>query len=289
MTSLVERGSRWDGSGSGPETRKPTPSRAVGFSDRVDQGSSGHWWTGAHRRCVTAATSGDGREGHERTARCRRSAALSTEVLRRNGQFEYTWHSLKGAIMARRAPSPRALLSAALLALSLASLEATAAGRPSLVNTRIRTPFGANGHSSTIDGRVFVGNIREDHATTTTTWLARVFRPEAVTYDAQGRPGFDSAFSAGRTVNVTNGENALAFCFTNPAQPYTLSGGLAVYQPYVFDSQMFNGDNVFRRRPVDLRVSLPFTAQADISSFTTGNLEELTTSPARGFAASSRR
>ncbi|MCY1021775.1 LamG domain-containing protein [Pyxidicoccus sp. MSG2] len=179
--------------------------------------------------------------------------------------------------MARRAPPPRALLFAALLALSLVSPEAAAAGRPSLVNTRIRTPFGANGHSSTIDGRIFVGNIREDHATTTTTWLARVFRPEAVTYDAQGRPGFDSAFSPGRTVDVTNGENALAFCFTNPAQPYTLSGGLAVYQPYLFDSRMFNGDNVFRRRPVDLRVSLPFTAQADISSFTTGNLQELAT------------
>ncbi|MCK8500414.1 LamG domain-containing protein [Myxococcus fulvus] len=152
-----------------------------------------------------------------------------------------------------------------------------AAERPSLVNTRIGTPFGANGHSSTIDGRVFVGNIREDHATTTTTWVARVFRPEAVTYDAEGKPSFAVAFSPGRTTTVRNGENALAFCFTHPAQPYTLVDGLAVYQPYLFDSMMFNGPNVFRRRPVDLRVSQPFTPQADISSFTTGNLETLTT------------
>jgi len=166
---------------------------------------------------------------------------------------------------------------APLLAALLAAPHALAAERPSLVNTRISTPFGANGHSSTIDGRVFVGNIREDHATTTTTWLARVFRPEAVTYDAQGKPGFSAAFSPGRSTQVTNGENALAFCFTNPAQPYVLAGGLAVYQPFLFDSQMFNGPNRFRRRPVDLRVSQPFTPQADISSFTTGNLEYLTT------------
>jgi hypothetical protein len=177
-------------------------------------------------------------------------------------------------------PSPRRplfLLAVPLLILALPSGEVAAAGRPSLVNTRIRTPFGANGHSSTIDGRIFVGNIREDHATTTTTWRARVFRPEALTYDTQGRPVFTNAFSPGRTVDVRNGENALAFCFPNPAQPYTLASGLAIYQPYLFDSRMFNGDNVFRRRPVDLRVSLPFTAQADISSFTTGNLETLTT------------
>ncbi|MFP2929101.1 LamG domain-containing protein [Pyxidicoccus sp. 3LG] len=169
------------------------------------------------------------------------------------------------------------LLAVPLLALAFASPEAVAAERPSLVNTRIRTPFGANGHSSTIDGRVFIGNIREDHATTTTTWIARVFRPEAVTYDAQGKPVFTNAFSPGRTTDVRNGENALAFCFPNPARPYTLSGGLAVYQPYLFDSRMFNGDNTFRRRPIDVRVSLPFTAQADISSFTTGNLDALTT------------
>ncbi|MCP3101503.1 LamG domain-containing protein [Myxococcus sp. K15C18031901] len=164
-----------------------------------------------------------------------------------------------------------------LLALLGSTPGAFAAERPSLVNTRISTPFGANGHSSTLDGRVFVGNIREDQATTTTTWQARVFRPEAVTYDAQGKPGFAAAFSPGRTTQVTNGENALAFCFGNAAQPYFLSGGLAIYQPYLFDSQMFNGPNRFRRRTVDLRVSQPFTAQADISSFTTGPVEYLTT------------
>ncbi|MCE9672868.1 LamG domain-containing protein [Myxococcus stipitatus] len=178
--------------------------------------------------------------------------------------------------MSPRRHGPRVLAAVPLLALLCSSL-AVGAQRPSLVNTRVSTPFGANGHSSTLDGRVFVGNVREDHATTTTTWLARVFRPEAVTYDAQGRPGFASAFSPGRSTQVSNGENALAFCFGNAAQPYFLSGGLAIYQPYLFDSQMFNGPNRFRRRSVDLRVSQPFTAQADISSFTTGNLEYLTT------------
>jgi len=178
--------------------------------------------------------------------------------------------------MSPRRHGPRVLPSVPLLAL-LCSSPVVGAERPSLVNTRVSTPFGANGHSSTLDGRVFVGNVREDPATTTTTWLARVFRPEAVTYDAQGRPGFASAFSPGRSTQVTNGENALAFCFGNAAQPYFLSGGLAIYQPYLFDSQMFNGPNRFRRRAVDLRVSQPFTAQADIASFTTGDLEYLTT------------
>jgi hypothetical protein len=173
---------------------------------------------------------------------------------------------------------PRKLLAVSLLALGLAAPVSLAAERPSLVNTRIRTPFGANGHSSTIDGRVFIGNVGENATTMTTTWRARVFRPEAVTYDTLGRPVFTNTFSAGRTVDVHNGENALAFCFPNPAQPYTLANGLAVYQPYLFDSQMYGaGPNTFRRRPMDVRVSLPFTAQAEISSFTTGNLEPLTT------------
>ncbi|NBC44014.1 LamG domain-containing protein [Corallococcus exiguus] len=174
------------------------------------------------------------------------------------------------------------LLSGALgvmLGTALAGLPGAvfAQGRPSLVNTRIGTPFGANGHSSTVDGRIFVGNIGEDHATTTTTWIARVFRPEAVTYDSAGKPSFAGTFSAGKTVTVRNGENALAFCFTNPAQPYALSSGVAVYQPFLFDSMMFNGDNVFRRRTTDIRVSQPFTTAADIASFSTGPLETLRT------------
>ncbi|WP_342375395.1 LamG domain-containing protein [Myxococcus stipitatus] len=159
----------------------------------------------------------------------------------------------------------------------VAATDSLAAERPSLVNTRILTPFNANGHASTVDGRVFVGNIREDATTTTTTWVAKAFRPEAVTYDAQGKPDFSTAFSYGRITQVRNGENALAFCFTNPALPYQMVDGLAVYQPYIVDSQMYNGPNVFRRRPADIRVSQPFTAQADVSSFTTGNLETLIT------------
>ncbi|MFY0566015.1 LamG domain-containing protein [Archangium lansingense] len=164
-----------------------------------------------------------------------------------------------------------------LLGLALSTAEALAATRPSLVNTRISTPFGSNGHTSSLDGRLFIGNVGEDHATTTTTWRARVFRPEAVTYDAEGKPSFSSAFSTGKTLQVKNGENALAFCFLNPAQPYTLSSGVAVYQPFIFDSMMFNGPNRFRRRTADVRVSQPFTVQAEIASFTTGALEELKT------------
>ena len=178
--------------------------------------------------------------------------------------------------MPATARSPLSRFAPPLIAIVLTALPALA-DRPSLVNTRIGSPFGANGHSSTLDGRVFVGNVREDAATTTTTWLARVFRPEAVAYDAEGKPDFGRAFSSGRSIDVHGGENALAFCFKDPAVPYTMSGGLAVYTPYVFDSQMFNGPNRFRRRTADLRVSRPFTVDADISSFGTGPLEYLTT------------
>ena len=155
---------------------------------------------------------------------------------------------------------------------------AAANPRPSLVNTRIGTPFGGNGHSSTLDGRIFVANVGEDHATTTTTWQARVFRPEAVSYDSEGRPDFGAAFSPGRSIRVNGGENALAFCFTNPDQPYSVSGGQAAYQPYIFDSQMFNGPNRFRRRTSDIRVDRPFRSDADIASFSTGTVEYLSTS-----------
>lgn len=180
--------------------------------------------------------------------------------------------------MPLHARSALALFAAPLLTLPLLSAtEATAAERPSLVNTRITNVYGANGHASTVDGRIFIGNVREDHANDQTTWQARVFRPEALTYDSEGKPNFANTFSPGRSTFVRNGENALTFCFTHPATPYTLSGGVAVYTPFVFDSRMFNGANVFRRRPIDVRVSQPFTAQADISSFTTGNLEPLTT------------
>lgn len=40
--------------------------------------------------------------------------------------------------------------------------------------------------------------------------MARVFRPEAVTYDSQGKPDFSNAFSPGWNTTVRNGENALA-------------------------------------------------------------------------------
>lgn len=159
----------------------------------------------------------------------------------------------------------------------LGSAAVALAERPALINTRIATPFGGNGHSSTIDGRIFISNVSEDHATTTTIWHARVFRPESMTYDSSGKPDFGSAFSTGRTLSVRGGENALAFCFVNAAEPYKISGGLAVYQPYLFDSQMFNGPNTFRRRTSDIRVVRPFTTDADISSFNTGSTEPLTT------------
>lgn len=181
----------------------------------------------------------------------------------------------------RCSPSKRSLLQATPLLVLLPALglptQALAGPRPSLVNTRIATPFGGNGHTSSLDGRIFVANVREDAASTTTTWLARVFRPEAVSYDSEGKPDFGSAFSAGRSIDVRGGENALAFCFADPNQPYTLAGGQAIYQPYIFDSQMFNGPNRFRRRTADIRVDRPFATDADIASFNTGSLEYLTT------------
>lgn len=170
--------------------------------------------------------------------------------------------------------------------LLLASTGASqAADRPNLSNFSVASPFGANGHSSSIDGRLFMGNIGEDQTNYVTTWTVRVFRPEALSYDSQGKPQLGSAFSSGKTVKVQNGENALAFCFPNPAQPYTVTSTGIRYTPWLMDSQMYNradGSNastygVFRRRPVQVDVSSPFTASAEVSSVSLGGLEPLTT------------
>lgn len=153
--------------------------------------------------------------------------------------------------------------------------------RPNLTNTRISTPFGANGSTSSLDGRVFIGNVYENADTMTTRWLFRTFRPEALQYDGEGKVNFSGTFSAGYTAEVHNGENALALCFANPTQPYVMEGGQAVYRGWIFDSQMFGTGPTFyhfRRRSVEIRVSSPFTTTAEVTGVSMGNLEFLSTS-----------
>lgn len=171
-----------------------------------------------------------------------------------------------------------------LLCLGLGSM-VQAADRPSMVNIGTASPFGANGHSSTVDGRLFMGNVSEDHTNYLTTWSVRVFRPESLTYDGYGRPVFTNAFSTGKKITVSNGENALAFCFSDPTHPYSMVSSSARYTPYLIDSQMYNkADNsnaslygVFRRRSVQVDVSAPFSTSADVSGVSFGGLENLTT------------
>lgn len=170
---------------------------------------------------------------------------------------------------------------ALLTTLLLTPMVVLAAERPDLTNTRVASPFAGNGHNSTVDGRIFIANVGEDHTTVTTTWRASVFRPEALSYDAEGRPELGRAFSTGRTLTVGNGENALAFCFEDPAHPWTLEGGLAVYRPWIIDSRMY-GEGAdygqFRRRRATVKVRDPFTASAEIASFELGALEAMTLS-----------
>lgn len=155
-----------------------------------------------------------------------------------------------------------------------------AAERPSLASTRITTPFGANGHTSSLDGRLFIGNVYEDVNTMTTRWQVRVMRPEAIQYSSEGVPSFSGAFSSGRTLEVHNGENAVAMCFPDASRPYSMSNGQAVYTPYLIESQMFGtGPNSYkmRRRTFQATVSNPFTTSAEVSSVSAGNIELLTT------------
>lgn len=190
------------------------------------------------------------------------------------------------AVVPSRPPGRWQVGSLALMvSLSLGG-ELGAADRPSLVNIGTASPFGANGHSSTLDGRLFMGNVSEDHTNYATTWSVRVFRPESVTYDGYGKPVMTNAFSTGKKITVSNGENALAFCFADPTNPFSMVGANSRYTPYLFDSQMYNkADNsnaslygVFRRRSVQVDVTSPFTTSADVSTVSLGGLETLTTS-----------
>lgn len=171
------------------------------------------------------------------------------------------------------------LLPFGLLLVLLSLPQAEAGNRPNLSNARLSSPFGSNGHTSSLDGRLFIGNVGEDHTNNLTTWRARIFKPEALSYTSEGVPVFTNTFSAGKDIVVGNGENALAFCFSDPTRPFTLSNGKAVYTPWIFDSQMYgNGTrpNDFRRRTLRVEVSNPFTTSAEVSSFTLGTLEFLT-------------
>ncbi|MEZ4314128.1 MAG: hypothetical protein R3F14_39415, partial [Polyangiaceae bacterium] len=145
--------------------------------------------------------------------------------------------------------------------------------RPSLVNTNITTPFSANGHSMSLDGRLIVSRVTDG-------WKVRVFRPESLTYGADGKPSFSSAFSTGKLVVTTKGENASTMCQVDPSKPFTMSGTSAVYTPWIIDSRM-EGEAAdkkwFRRRTSSIKVSSPFTKQADVSSVTLGAIEYLTT------------
>ncbi len=146
--------------------------------------------------------------------------------------------------------------------------------RPSLVNTNISTPFSANGHSMSIDGRLILGRVTDG-------WRFRVMKPESITYSAEGQPNFNSAFSSGKTLTLNGGENASAMCFPDPTKPYTMNAqGRAVYTPWIFDSRMGSDPGPtdhkhFRRRTSKVEVSSPFTKNADVNSATLGSIQYL--------------
>ncbi len=170
-------------------------------------------------------------------------------------------------------------LGAVALTLTLPTLGVAAASlapvkRPSLVNTNIPTPFSGNGQSMSFDGRLILHRASDG-------WKFRVFRPESVTYDAEGKPSFSSAFSTGKLIATSKGENASAMCQVDPAKPFTMkANGNAVYTPWIIDMRM--GDdapdkNRMRRRSSSIEVTSPFTTTANVSSVTLGPIEYLTT------------
>jgi hypothetical protein len=165
-------------------------------------------------------------------------------------------------------------LALTLPALGVAAAALTPVKRPSLVNTNITTPFGGNGHSMSFDGRLIVARVTDG-------WQFRVLRPESITYDAQGKPDFTSAFSTGKLVAISQGENASAQCQVDPTKPFTMSAnGNAVYTPWIIDQHMGDGTpdkNWIRRRSSNIQVTAPFTANAEVSSVTLGPIKYLTT------------
>jgi hypothetical protein len=150
--------------------------------------------------------------------------------------------------------------------------------------------FSANGHTLSYDGRLYIGAHAADASGT--TWIVRVFRPEALTYGSDGRLVFQHPreFSWGMTHRVDNGENALAFCATSEDQLGRREGANAIYDPFIIDSRMLpvavppSGvppheweQSHFRRRTFRAEVRDPETAAAEIVSVASGPVEYLRT------------
>lgn len=152
---------------------------------------------------------------------------------------------------------------------------AEASKRPSLLNVNISHSFDCRGHQSTIDGRIFV--CTPHGAELKNAWIARVFRPEAITYDlSSGKPNLEFAFSEGQVFHELEQEksNSLAFCFTNSSQPFkTLNNGMAAYDNYIIDAT----ERKMRRRQMKLMVSDPFSKHAEVHSFVVGKNSTLMT------------
>lgn len=148
--------------------------------------------------------------------------------------------------------------------------------RPSLLNTKIIHPFQGRGQQSTIDGRIFISTPFSPSR----SWEARVFRKESITYESNGLPNFDDAFSVGKVFRnnstIPKG-NGFGLCFEDISQPYTmLDNGMAQYRMSMIDSPPMRG-RILGQRNIELMVSQPFTKQSEIYSFTVGEATELET------------
>lgn len=133
----------------------------------------------------------------------------------------------------------------------------------------VTSPMGGNGHNVTFDGKLFV-------VTTGQGWTARVLRPQAAQANG-GTPDLSQAFSPAVVIQPpANNENALALCEETPQPTRCSSSGAAdpngdhaCYDLWVIDSDALAAapNNVLRRRRLNVVVSSPGTAQAEVASF----------------------
>jgi hypothetical protein len=152
------------------------------------------------------------------------------------------------------------------LTLFIGAISAEAATSPIASSS----PLGGNGHNISGDGRLFV--IRRNAG-----WEAVLLRPQGVTVSA-GIPNVTNAFSNSPLVQLDqHTENALALCEATPQPIKCDSNGAAnpagvysCYQEVVIDSDALAPapNDIMRRRVLQVIVSNPNSATANIDSFT---------------------
>jgi MYXO-CTERM domain-containing protein len=141
----------------------------------------------------------------------------------------------------------------------------------------VPSSFGANGHNISFDGRVILARDGSG-------WVARLVRPEGVTFLEDGLPDATGPLVSGATLIYGHPEvleNALAICEQDAARaPYACDAAGAEGGPFAcYDFQILDSDAVtppeeggfiLRRRSLRLWVRDPLTPSAEVDHWEIG-------------------